>query len=72
VVLRLGDEYVAVDPQYWSRMEKTLAQASEPDPEKLEKSLPQPRKRLFGRLYENERAYYDTIEKGWRILPPEE
>ncbi len=72
VVMQLGGEYVAVDPEYWAKMERTLAQVAEEDPEEAARKLPRPMDRLFRLLYENERAYYDSIEKGWKIIPPEE
>lgn len=72
VVIRLQEGYVAVDPEYWQRLERTLTQLSEPDLEEAARKLPDPMDRLFKALVDNELAYYDNMTKRWYIVLPEE
>ncbi len=67
-ILRLSDERVAVDPDFWREFVKKLESIKEDSEEIIKKSLSKEEYKLFEKLKREGMVAYSFIERKWLII----
>ncbi|NOZ88827.1 MAG: hypothetical protein GXO15_02780 [Crenarchaeota archaeon] len=68
LVLELGGERVAVDPEFWRNFREKLEQLPTANDDEIKILLTDTQYELFRRLKEHGLIYFDTSKKAWRFV----
>ena len=68
IVLELGGERVAVDPEFWENFKEKIEQLPTANDEEIRVLLTDTQYELFRRLKEQGLIYFDTTKKAWRFV----
>jgi len=71
IVIKAGEEYVAVDTSYWEEFKKILAKEKADDPEKVKAKMSERMSKLFARLLSEGVVFYDPTSKEWTVASEE-